>query len=424
MIELIPLSKPVVQTIEIPGSKSYTNRALLLAALVSGSVRITNPLFSDDIYAMIDCLESLGIATSIDSNSITVTGSIYDVKKAAYKLNARISGTTIRFITSLCCIVPGKKIITGQEGLNKRPIGELVDGLRQLGAQITYLEKEGFPPLLIESESLTPGTIKLNGDTSSQYFSSIMMIAPLIGDITITVEGNQISKPYIDMTIDTCQEFGVTITNHNYTSYTVAAGQKYHKNAYNVEGDFSSAGYFFAIAALTKSTIALKNLNSNSKQADRRIIDVLKTMGNHITENDHSIAINGTGITPVSIDMEDFPDQAQTLAVLCAFAPGKSTLTGIRSLRIKETERVVALTTELAKMDIKTETTHDSITIYGGTPKPATIDTYGDHRMAMSFAVAGSFLSGIKINNPEVVEKTFPDFWSKLQQIGVITSHE
>jgi len=424
MIELTPLSKPAIQTVEIPGSKSYTNRALLLATLVDGPVRITNPLFSDDITAMTNCLKSLGITVDVPGNSIIVTGSYLDVKPGEHRLNARISGTTIRFITSLCCIVKGEKVLIGQEALCKRPIGGLVDGLKQLGANITYLNTDGFPPLHIISDKLKSGITKLNGDISSQYFSSIMMVAPLIGDLTIEVQGNQISKPYIDMTIDTMKEFGVDVINYNYTKYYIPAGQKYYKKTYNVEGDFSSAGYFFAIAALTNSTITLKNLNPLSKQADRRIIDILKKMENEITTNNQTITIVGKNITPININMENFPDQAQTLAVLSAFAKGKSVLTGIRSLRVKETERVVALTVELAKMGIKTETTHDSITIYGGNPKPATIDTYGDHRMAMSFAIAGSKLSDMKINNPEVVEKTFPDFWEKLTELGVIIKHD
>ncbi|HVZ58995.1 MAG TPA: 3-phosphoshikimate 1-carboxyvinyltransferase [Patescibacteria group bacterium] len=419
MIELQPLRSPVIKTITIPGSKSYTNRALLLGALTQDAVVIKNPLFSDDTRAMIDSLHKLGIRTEQNETSITVVGNFQDVENKDVTLDCHLSGTTIRFLTALACIVPGTKILTGQEGLCKRPIGPLVDGLRLLGAKIEYVGKEGFPPIKITSSSLRQGTTHLTGDMSSQYFSAIMMVAPVVGDITIDVIGHQISKPYIDMTIDTIKKFGADVINYHYTSYHIPDCQGYHKDSYTVEGDFSSAGYFLAVAALTQSTLTLDNLNPHSKQADAKIMGILESMGNTITLHERSITIAGKAIAPIEVNMEDFPDQAQTLAVLCAFAKGKSILKGVKSLRIKETERVQALTTELAKMGIKTETTEDSITIFGGDPQPATIDTYGDHRMAMSFAVAGAKLEGMKINHPEVVEKTFPNFWDELKQIGV-----
>lgn len=416
--ELTPLHKSVIATVSIPGSKSYTNRALIMAALTKGPVKLINPLVSDDTEAMISCLEEVGIKIQKEENAFIVENDISSIKDQQYDLFARISGTTIRFILALACIIPGTKKVYGAEGLNKRPIGHLVDGLKQLGADISYEDKEGYPPVVVASNKLTNGTIRLNGDVSSQFFSALLMIAPVIGDVTIEVEGNQISKSYIDITISMMKEWGVTVENQNYQKYVIKGNnQSYAMKEYVIEGDFSAAGYFFAIGALTQSTITLQNMNAESVQGDKQFLDILEKMGNDGKCAENEITIIGKGVKVVEVDMEQCPDQAQTLAVLAAFAPGKTVMKGIRSLRVKETERVKALETELAKMGIKTESTHDTLTIYGGNPKAATIDTYGDHRMAMSFAVAGTKLSGMKINNPDVVNKTFPDFWEKLDEL-------
>ncbi len=417
-VEIIPLKNSITATVEIPGSKSYTNRALILASLTKSEVRILNPLFSDDTKAMINCLKTLGIKIEVSIDEIKVCGDIWDVKDQEYKLNANLSGTTLRFLLALCCIVPGIKVLKGEGRLNERPIAELVGALKDLGANIEYLEKDGYPPFKITSSKLISGKTRLHGDISSQFFSSLFMIAPTIGGMEIEVIGKQISTPYLDMTIDLIEQFGVSIKNEGYKKYTIPKGE-YHKKEYIVEGDFSSAGYFFAIAVLTSSTITLKNLNPKSKQADIRILEVLKDMGNEIIMGENQIIIKGKNLKTINIDMESFPDQAQTLAVLASFAKGKTSIKGVRSLRIKETERILALQTELNKMGIKTESTTDSLTIYGGNPRSAEIDTYNDHRMAMSFAIAGSKLSGMRINDSEVVSKTFPDFWEKLEQIGV-----
>jgi 3-phosphoshikimate 1-carboxyvinyltransferase len=421
--EIIPLPEPITATLVLPGSKSYTNRALLLAALTENTVVINNPLFSEDTQAMIACLRTLGIEIKISETQIEVIGSVKDVKEKEYDLDAEFSGTTIRFILALATIIPGVKTIHGKEGLNNRPIKDLVDALLQLGADITYLEKEGYPPLRVNSGNLNSGAIFINGSISSQYISALLMIAPIVGDITIAVKGDQISKPYIAMTLEIMEQFGVTTINKDFLAYIIEK-QQYNTTEFLVEGDFSSAGYFFAIAALTKSTITLKNLNPNSKQADKKLLGVFEKMGSEITYGSNAITIKGNGIQPMEIDVTDFPDQAQTLAVLAAFAEGETKLIGVQSLRVKETERVVALQRELEKMHIKTSSTADSLTIQGGNPRPATIDTYGDHRMAMSFAIAGTKLSGIKINDPHVVNKTFPDFWKKLNEIGIQTKNE
>ena len=418
ILEIGALEKPVTATIEIPGSKSYTNRALVMAALTKGPVTLYNPLYSEDTEAMIACLRTLGLRIETSPDRIIVYDDISIIQNKSYELFAKDSGTTIRFLLALLCLTSGTKVIRGNARLNERPIKDLVDALRLLGAKIDYLEKEGQPPLKIHSSSLRLGSeVTIDASMSSQFFSALLMIAPFLDGLKIRLRGELISRPYVDMTIHAMHEWGVDVLQMEDGSYHIPRGQHYQKNQYVIEGDFSSAGYFFAIAALTQSTITLKNLNPHSAQADRKFLNILARWAMKLTMSDHGITIIGKQILPLSLDMEDCPDQVQTMAVLAAFAKGVTKISGVRSLRLKETERVQALKNELAKMGIKTEDTHDTLTIYGGDPHAAIIDTYGDHRMAMAFAVAGTKLPGMKIRHPEVVNKTFPTFWDKLRSL-------
>lgn len=387
-----------LKRIQIPGSKSYTNRALILAALTEGSVTLKNPLYSDDTEAMIDCLRTLGLQIDTELDQIRVHNSIDSVEDKNYELYARDSGTTVRFMLALLCIVPGVKILQGSKRLNERPIQDLVDALRELGAAIEYCEKEGQLPVKVTSSALTGNSVHLKADVSSQFYSALLLISSRVKRLTIHTVGPLISKPYIDMTTHCMQEWK-------------------HKQEYVIEGDFSSAGYFFAIAALTQSTLTVENLNPSSAQADRKFLDILMQMGNTVSYEKNAVCIHGKHILPLDVAMEDCPDQVMTLAVLAAFAQGVTRISGVRSLRVKETERVMALKKELGKMGIRTEDTHDTLTIYGGSPRAATIDTYNDHRMAMAFAVAGMRLPDMVIRHPEVVHKTFPTFWDVLRSL-------
>jgi len=419
-IKISPLSHPAKAALAMPGSKSYTNRALLLAAMTPGPVKITNPLLSDDTGAMMACLGALSVRVDQDDGFIKVSGDVSAVADGDYDLDADLSGTTMRFMLALCSVLPGRQTLHGGMRLHERPIGKLVKALRQLGANIDYLGREGYPPLLVSAPVLKSGTVILDGSESSQYLSALLMIAPLVGDLSIEVTGGLISKPYADMTIEAMKEFGVRAVNDNYEKYGVDGGQSYTCSQYDVEGDVSSASYFFAVAALTGSTLTLENMNPESLQADMGFLKILEDMGNSVTAGEQSITIEGHGVEPVNVDMQNCPDQAQTLAVLAAFAGGTTTIQGIGSLRIKETERIKALEQELAKMGIDTSSTPDSLTIHGTRqPKPAVIATYNDHRMAMAFTVAGTRLPGLVIEEPDVVGKTFPAFWEKLEAIGV-----
>jgi 3-phosphoshikimate 1-carboxyvinyltransferase len=418
-VEIIPLKKPVSATVQVPGSKSYTNRALIMAALTPGPVVLQNPLYSEDTEAMVGCLQTLGLQIATKPDQIIVQGDMRCVEDKHYELFARDSGTTARFLLALLCTVPGVKILQGNPRLNERPIGDLVDALRALGARIEYGDREGGLPVKITSSTLSGTCVHLKGDRSSQFISALLLIAPALSQgLTLHVTGSPLSKPYIDMTVRCMEEGGVKVDMLENGRYEIPAHSSYQKKQYLIEGDYSSAGYFFAIAALTQSTLVVENLNPHSVQPDRKFLEILARMGNPVTLRENGVCIEGKQILSLDVAMEDCPDQVMTMAVLAAFAKGVTRIAGVRSLRDKETERVFALKKELGKMGIRTEDTRDTLTIYGGSPRAATIATYNDHRMAMAFAVAGLHVPGTVICHPEVVKKTFPNFWDVLRSVG------
>ncbi|MGI8419871.1 MAG: 3-phosphoshikimate 1-carboxyvinyltransferase [Candidatus Levyibacteriota bacterium] len=424
MIALQPLEKPFEKHIMLPGCIGYTIRALNIAAMTKGSVRIVNPLKSDDTYAMVRALQTLGIAIEETQNAFVVHGDIADVVEKDYTIDIGLSGRTARSILGLLAIVPGNKLVTCKESFKNRPIGDLVDGLRQLGANIAYLENEGHLPIKITSSKLKPGTAKMKGEISSQYFSSLMMIAPIVGDMTISVIGKQSSKPFIDMTTSIMKEFGISVVNQNYQTYTIKKQTYINPEIYQVEPEATSASYFFGIAALTKSTIRILNINPHSSQGDIRFVDMLEQMGCLVKKNSEQQWIEVTGtekLKGITVDMNATPDLVPTLAVVAAFAIGTTTMTDIAHVRVKETDRIASPQTELAKMRIETEATEDTFSIIGGNPKAAQIDTYHDHRIAMAFAIAGSKIPGMMINDADVVSKSFPNYWEKLEELGIKT---
>lgn len=407
--DIFPLKKPITTTLQIPGSKSYTNRALIMAALTKNVVSLNNPLYCEDTNAMIDCLRTLGLKITTEPDKIIVHNDIRDIRENTVQLTAQDSGTTLRFILALLCIVPGIKIIHGNKSLSSRPIKELVNGLRELGASIEYCNKEEELPIKISSSSLIHNSLSIESNRSSQFCSALLLISPYLPQgCTIHIPDHLISKSYVDMTIRYMQEWGVDVIETKKTYHVPHAF--YQKERDVIEGDCSSSCYFFAIAALTKSKITIKNISASSLQPDLKFLSHLEKMGSLISYGSNNISIEGKGVVPLNIDMEECPDQILTMAVLAAFAKGITKISGIRSLRFKESNRVAALKTELKKIGIDTRETQNTLTIYGGIPKKAIIDTYYDHRMAMAFAVAGLH-SGITIRHPEVVNKTFPTFW-------------
>lgn len=426
-ITITPLTAPIDIGISLPGSLSYTIRALTIASLIKGNVNIANVSKCEDSYSMLNLLKKLGLEVTEGVDNFGVKGDISDIKEGFYKVNIHLSGRTGRTALALLCLVPGIKVITCDKQFQKRPVGELVRGLRQLGANISFMEKEGHLPVKIFSDRLNSGKVIIDGSISSQFISSLLLIAPILGKLELKVNAKSVSKSYIDMTLKTMEYFGVKVSNHNYKMFEINGNQNYIRRDIKVEADATSAGYFFAIAAISGSRIKVRDLHPDSKQGDVRLAELFGKMGCKIDthSNPDWIEVEGTGMLKgIDTDMSDIPDSIPTLAVVAAVALGKTKIRGISTLRIKETDRVKALLRELAKVGISVSVHDDTLEITGGKLEKAKINTYKDHRMAMSFAVLGANASGITITNPDVVNKSYPGFWDQLEKIGLGVTEE
>ncbi len=415
-------------TINIPGSKSGTNRALLLASLCNGTSTLQNCLLSDDTVFMSKALKLLGVNITQDENTFTIqsTGEFAKCDEEIFLGNA---GTAVRFLTAACCINENEYTITGDEHMQKRPINELVEALKQAGVKIECINN--CPPIHKKGGKFKGGKINIDGSISSQYISALLMIAGKCCELEtqINIIGELTSKPYVDITIQLLKEFGVEIVNNNYESFNIKCGQTYIPQNYIVEGDYSSASYFALLALLHNTKITLKNLNPNSPQGDKRFLDVLIKSGAKIEYGKNEISICGSEniINIAQIDMNDIPDMVPTMAILAALTEGETKITNVANLRIKETDRLQALENELNKIGVKTKTTSDSISIWGN--KNAIIDaiskaangieieTYHDHRIAMSFGCLATVVKGLKIINPNCVQKSYPTFWADLESL-------
>lgn len=390
-----------MKTIEItvPGSKSLTNRAIIMASLSNGLSKINNISNSLDSKIMIKAVKKLGVKIKVTKNELQIIGNQGVFKEFNGSIDVGNAGTVARFLTALITLVPGTVIIKKSKRMKMRPIKELNDALKRIRI----------------------GKVSVKGNISSQFISSLLMIAPALKKgLVIRVIGKLVSRSYVDMTMDLLNKFGVKVTNDQYRKFVVGKNQKLKSTVYEVEGDASGASYFWAIAAVTGKKIKVKNIDPLSTQGDIRFVEILEKMGCQVRKNikEKWIGVKGPRVLQgIAVDMVNMPDTAQTLAVIAAFAKGITEITGLSTLKIKETDRLLALKTELNKMKIKSEITNDSITITGGSPQKAFIETYGDHRMAMAFAVAKAKIPELLIKNPEVVSKSFPEFWKKFKQI-------
>ena len=411
--EVIPLKQGLDFKLNLPGSKSITNRAFLCAALAKGESSLKGYLESDDTRVMMNALRQVGVKLNQKDDAIKVIGVGGEFKSGDFIFDLHNAGTATRFLTAAMCVRDGTTVVTGNSRMKQRPISDLVEGLKQLGIEIDYLENEGFPPVKIKSkkrkakcDQQTEYLIKMKGNKSSQYFSALLMMGPLLNKpLRIEVEGDLVSKPYIDITIDVMKAFGVEIDNNNYQSFLILP-QKYKATDYLIEGDASAASYWQSIHFLHKGYLNFKNLNiKKSIQGDAKYLDYLKQLLDKKEE----------------LDMNDLPDVAMTLAVTAPFSLGETCITGLSTLRIKETDRLFALEKELGKLGVEVGTTDDSIIVSGGSminnQGSLLIETYDDHRMAMCFAVMGTKISGIIINNPDCTNKTYPHFWGDLEKM-------
>ncbi len=420
VIEIKPVTGKIDAVVSVPGSKSYTNRALITAALADGESTITNALFSDDTKYMTSSLNILGIPIKEDQKNnrfiIYGKGGIIPAKQA--NLFIGNAGTAMRFLTAMLTLGNGVYEIDGIERMRQRPIQDLLDGLKQLGADVVSKFNNGCPPVLIRGIGLQGGSAVVKGDLSSQYFSALLMTAPYAkNDVSIEVKGKLVSKRYVDMTIMLMRQFGVDVKNKDHETFFVKSGQSYKAIHYEVEGDASAASYFFAAAAITGGKVRIMGIGSDSLQGDIHFVDVLKSMGCKVTTNTNWIEVQGDSLHGVDVDMGDMPDVVQTLASVAVFARGKTRVRNVKNMRIKETDRIAAVVNELRRIGISAVEYEDGFEIEPSIPKPAEIETYDDHRMAMSFALVGLRAPGIVIKNPECVSKTFPDYFQRLEAL-------
>ncbi|ENU7094282.1 3-phosphoshikimate 1-carboxyvinyltransferase [Salmonella enterica] len=420
-LTLQPIAR-VDGAINLPGSKSVSNRALLLAALACGKTVLTNLLDSDDVRHMLNALSALGInyTLSADRTRCDITGNGGPLRASgALELFLGNAGTAMRPLAAALCLGQNEIVLTGEPRMKERPIGHLVDSLRQGGANIDYLEQENYPPLRLRG-GFTGGDIEVDGSVSSQFLTALLMTAPLAPkDTIIRVKGELVSKPYIDITLNLMKTFGVEIANHHYQQFVVKGGQQYHSpGRYLVEGDASSASYFLAAGAIKGGTVKVTGIGRKSMQGDIRFADVLEKMGATITWGDDFIACTRGELHAIDMDMNHIPDAAMTIATTALFAKGTTTLRNIYNWRVKETDRLFAMATELRKVGAEVEEGHDYIRI---TPpaklQHADIGTYNDHRMAMCFSLVALSDTPVTILDPKCTAKTFPDYFEQLARM-------
>lgn len=425
-LDLAPMTR-VAGSVLLPGSKSISNRTLLLAALAEGTTEVKALLDSDDVSYMLGALKQLDVSCEQNGNSrdFTVTGSGggFPVKQADLFLGN--AGTAFRPLTAALAWSHGDYQLSGVARMHERPIGDLVDALREAGADIEYLGQEGFPPLKIRPNSTqNQGLVHVNGNVSSQFLTALLMAAPLTGqDLTIEVVGELISKPYIAITLNLMQRFGVTVERDGWQAFHIKAGSRYiSPGVIHVEGDASSASYFLAAGAIGQGPVRVEGVGTGSIQGDVKFADTLALMGATITMGDNWIEAKANGrLKAIDVDLNHIPDAAMTIAVAALFADGVTTIRNVASWRVKETDRLSAMATELRKVGATVEEGSDYIQI---TPPEqlipnAQIDTYDDHRMAMCFSLVAVGGTPVRINDPKCTAKTFPTYFDELNAIAV-----
>ena len=429
-LDLGPFSR-ASGTIRLPGSKSISNRVLLLAALAEGETTITNLLDSDDTRVMLAALEKLGVKLKREGDECVVTGTRGAFTAKTADLFLGNAGTAVRSLTAALAVNGGSYRVHGVPRMHERPIGDLVDGLRQIGARIDYEGNEGFPPLRIrEGQIAVEAPIRVRGDVSSQFLTGLLMTLPLLrtesGVSVVQVDGELISKPYIEITLKLMERFGIKVERHGWHQFTVPAGQRYQSpGKIMVEGDASSASYFLAAGALGGGPLRVEGVGRASIQGDVGFADALIRMGANVSMGDDWIEVRGVGhdhgkLEPIDMDCNLIPDAAMTIAVAALFADGTTTLRNIASWRVKETDRLAAMATELRKVGAKVVEGEDYIAVTPPeqlTPNAA-IDTYDDHRMAMCFSLVSLGGVPVRINDPKCVAKTVPDYFERFTALA------
>jgi len=406
--------------LEVPGSKSLTQRALIVAALAKGQSRLQNALLAEDTHYLMKALELLGAGVSLESDEIRIDGTGGRIQPPLEKIFVGNNGTALRFLMTLVCLGEGEFVLDGTSRLRERPVEPLLRVLRCMGVSIDTPENPGCPPVLIKSRGLPGGHAVFDDLDSSQYVSSLLLSSPYAArDVVIRLAGRTVSEPYIDMTLQVMEQFGVVVERLNDNTFYVPAGQTYRARSFVIEGDYSSASYFFLAAALGLGRIRVPNLTAESLQGDSRFLKIIEDLGCAVTwsEGGVEVACGKLRTGDVELAMGDIPDMVPSLAVLAAFRSGRTIITESAHLRIKESNRLAALAAELGRIGIAAREIADGLIIDGGYPHGGDIETYNDHRIAMSFAVAGLAIPGIRIADRDCVRKSFPGFWDELEKL-------
>lgn len=403
--------------VSIPGSKSFTQRGLVVAFLAEGKSLLRNALLSEDSTYLLEALKDLGAEIRIDGKDLHVTGSGGRLKNPGKSIYLGNNGTAMRFLTSLVSLGEGEYTLTGTERLCRRPIGALVEALRSLGVEARTRGEDGFPPVVVNAGGLPGGSIVFKDIVSSQFVSSLMICAPYAGKETIIdLEGAVRSHPYLEMTKEVMEAFGVPVHQDRPNRFRISGKERYQSREYWIEGDASSASYFFLAAAICRGKIRVENLNPFTRQGDMGFLTVLEKLGCRVIRGENWVEVSGGDLNrgEYAFDLGNMPDMVPGLAVLAARRFGRTLIRNVGHLRFKESDRLKALAAELRKIGIPARETEDGLEIEGGPAKGAEIETYEDHRIAMSFAILGLAVPGIAIQNPDCVGKSFPDFWEKL----------
>ncbi len=413
-----PLSRAPHATIVPPGSKSLTNRALILAAQASGSSTVQNPLIADDSLAMLGALEALGATIDRGDAMIRVCPIQPSPNHEVKRVNARLSGTTSRFVLPLAAVSGQPIIVDGDEPLRRRPMGPIVDALRALGVHIDELQEYGCLPLRVDGSNLRGGTVAVDATASSQFLSAMLLSAPSMKEgLTVTGLDGSVARPFVTMTMQMLSNFGGQVTQTDSNTIRVDHGGLVGRNVL-IEADATAATYFWAAAAITGGQVTVKGVDTSSCQGDVRFVNVLQRMGVQVTHGAGSVTVAGRASHGIDVDLSEMPDTAQTLAAVAVFADEPTRVRGIGFARGHETDRLAAVVGEMRNIGIHAQQTEDGFIIEPGTPRGGTVATHNDHRMAMSFSLIGLRSPGIVIADPDVVGKTYPGFWQDLRRLS------
>jgi 3-phosphoshikimate 1-carboxyvinyltransferase len=418
MAEIKPL-KHLSATVRIPGSKSYTQRAMVIAALAEGESLLRNTLLSEDTRLLAAALGDLGAHIRSRGASMAIRGNGGRVARPLREIDLGNNGTAIRLLAGVAALGEGPAVLTGGPRLRERPMKPLLEALATLGADIRA--DKGYPPVSIRGGRLKGGEVVLRDIESSQYVSAILISAPFADkDTVVILEGRIPSLPYITLTVETMGAFGVAVDADGADRFAVRSGQRYRGREYRIEGDLSSASYFFLAAVLTKGRVRVEGINPRTIQGDIGFLALLERLGSRVLRGENHVEIQGADLPDgeMTFDLGSMPDMVPTLAVLSALRPGRSIIRNVAHLRFKESDRLAALVNELRKTGIAAEEIPDGIAITGGAPRGAAIETYGDHRIAMGFAVLGLAVPGMVIEGAQSVAKSFPGFWEALEGLS------